>query len=125
MHAGVAIVALLRAVDGKSDRTSLATAGLLLGLAASAKINAAVPAAGAGLFVLLRARRFGLDGVNAFGFGALAGILPMAVLALAAPDRFHFGVFTYSLQAPQQWWAAVGRAGDLNPFHPGLLETLA
>lgn len=112
-----AIVALVRAVYGKSSTRSLAIAGLLLGLAASAKINAAVPAAGAGLFVLLRARRFGLNGINAFGLGALAGILPIAVLALAAPDRFHFGVFTYSLQAPQQWWASVGRAGDLDPLH--------
>src|SRR5690242_4952430 len=63
-----AIVALLRAIDGKEPR-ALGIAGLLFGLAASTKLNAAVPAAGAGLFVLLRARRFSLDGVNAFALG--------------------------------------------------------
>ena len=112
-----AMVALLRVVDRPSDMRSLAIGGLLLGLAASTKINAAVPAAGAGLFVLLRGRRFGVAGVNAFALGALAGILPIAAFALIAPERFHFGVFTYSLQAPQQWWAAVGRASDLEPLN--------
>lgn len=116
MLLAAAIVALLRALDGKSPRPAFAMAGLLLGLAVSAKINAALPAAGAGLFILFRARRFGLNAIIAFGLGALAGILPVAILALAAPDRFHFGVFTYSLQAPQQWWAAVGRAGHLEPL---------
>jgi 4-amino-4-deoxy-L-arabinose transferase-like glycosyltransferase len=115
MLLAAAIVFLLRAADTR-DAKALAIAGLFLGLATSAKINAAVPAAGAALFVLLRARRFGLGGVNSFALGALAGLLPMAVLALAAPDRFHFGVFTYSLQAPQQWWTAVGRASDLDPL---------
>jgi 4-amino-4-deoxy-L-arabinose transferase-like glycosyltransferase len=112
-----AIVALLRALDHKADSAALAIAGLLLGLAISAKINAAVPAAGAGLFVLMRGRRFGPHGVIAFGLGAIAGVLPTAILALAAPDRFYFGVFTYSLQAPQQWWSAIGRASDLDPLN--------
>ena len=111
------IAALLRAVHDKKNVGPLAIAGLLLGLAASTKLNAAVPAAGAGLFVVIRARRFGLSGINAFALGALAGILPIAIFALAAPDRFHFGVFTYSLQAPQQWWKAVGHASDLNPLN--------
>ena len=111
-----AMLALLRAIDGNEPR-ALAIAGLLFGLAASTKLNAAVPAAGAGLFVLLRARRFGLTGVNAFALGALAGILPIAIFALAAPEHFHFGVFTYSLQAPQQWWKVVGHASDLNPLN--------
>ena len=84
-----AMVALLRVVDRPSDMRSLAIGGLLLGLAASTKINAAVPAAGAGLFVLLRGRRFGVAGVNAFALGALAGILPIAAFALIAPERFH------------------------------------
>ncbi|HEX8842089.1 MAG TPA: glycosyltransferase family 39 protein, partial [Sphingomicrobium sp.] len=112
-----AIVALLRAADRETNSRALAMAGLLLGLAVSAKINAAVPAAGAGLFVLLRARRLGIKSVIAFALGALAGLLPIAIFALAAPENFRFGVFTYSLQAPQQWWKAVGHASDLNPLN--------
>lgn len=112
-----AIVALLRVADRESDARALATAGLLLGLATSAKINAAVPAAAAGLFVLLRARRLGLKCVIAFTLGGLAGLLPIAIFALAAPEHVRFGVFTYSLQAPQQWWNAVGHSSDLNPLN--------
>jgi len=112
-----AIVALLRVVDRPDDIRALALGGLLLGLATSTKINAAVPAAGAAVFVFARAPRFGLRGIGAFALGALAGLVPTAVSALASPERFQFGVFTYSLQAPQQWWAAVGRAADLDPLN--------
>ena len=112
-----AIVALLRVVDRPGDIRALALGGLLLGLATSTKINAAVPAAGAAVFVFARAPRFGLRGIGAFALGALAGLVPTAVSALASPERFQFGVFTYSLQAPQQWWAAVGRAADLDPLN--------
>ena len=103
-----AIVALLRAVDRKADAPALAIAGLLLGLATSAKISAAVPAAGAALFLLLHARQFGHRGLVAFGIGAIVGFLPTIALALAAPAQFRFDVFTYSLEAPRQWWTATG-----------------
>lgn len=109
-----AIAALLRGLDEHGRQSSFALAGLLLGLATSAKINAAIPAAGAGLFMLLRARQTGIRPILGFFAGGLAGLLPSLVLAAAAPQQFMFGVFTYSLEAPAQWWTSVGRADMLS-----------
>jgi 4-amino-4-deoxy-L-arabinose transferase-like glycosyltransferase len=110
-----AILALLTAIERKDERVALALAGALFGLAASAKISFAVPAAGAGLFLLLRAREFGARGLAAFGIGALAGLAPSLVFAIAAPEQFRFGVFSYSLEAPRQWWTYIGQADALVP----------
>jgi hypothetical protein len=121
-----AIVALLRAIDRKHDPLLLAISGLLLGLATSAKISAAVPAAGAGLFLLLGVRRHGLRGLVSFGLGAIAGLLPTLILAAAAPQQFEFGVFTYSLEAPKQWWTATGWQVSFSPpVRFGILLALA
>jgi hypothetical protein len=86
------------------------TAGLVLGLATSAKISFALPAAGAGLFLLLRWRATGGQPILLFAAGGVVGLLPTAALAMLAPEQFYFGVFTYSLEAPQQWWVSVGHA---------------
>jgi hypothetical protein len=43
----------------------------------------------------------------------VAGLLPCLILYALAPAQFTFGVFTYSLEAPQQFWAAVGQAERL------------
>ena len=121
-----AIVALLRGLDVHRGRTYFATAGLLLGLASSAKISAAIPAAAAGLFFVIRVRRFGLGSLVGFEAGVLLGLLPTLVLAVIAPDRFYFDVFAYSLDAPRQWWTAVGHANWLDPrFRILLLAILA
>ncbi|MES2137253.1 MAG: glycosyltransferase 87 family protein [Pseudomonadota bacterium] len=111
------IAAMVGAIGAQRSGRALALAGLLLGLATSAKISAAAPAAAAGLFVLLRARRFGLLGLGAFALGALAGLAPIAIAAIATLQHFWFGAFAYSLEAPQQWWTIVGRAADLEPLH--------
>jgi 4-amino-4-deoxy-L-arabinose transferase-like glycosyltransferase len=116
MLLAAAIAALLRGLDGRQRRW-FALAGLALGLAVSAKINAALPAAGAGLFLLLRFRRIGGAAILAFGAGALAGLLPTLVMALVAPAEFRFDVFTYSLAAPALWWSDLGQAADLDPMH--------
>jgi 4-amino-4-deoxy-L-arabinose transferase-like glycosyltransferase len=112
-----AVVSLLRSLREEKPALQLAFGGLLLGLATSAKISAAVPAAGAVLYILLRARQLGPKPLMAFAVGAFAGLLPCFVFAAIAPDRFRFDVFTYSLQAPAQWWASVGRADMLQPPH--------
>jgi 4-amino-4-deoxy-L-arabinose transferase-like glycosyltransferase len=111
-----AIVALFRAIGRTTDVAALAIGGLLLGLATSAKISAALPAAGAALFLLLRFRRFRLRGLAAFGAGAVTGLVPTVILALAAPEQFWFDVLTYSLEAPRQWWTATGWAISFLPL---------
>lgn len=111
-----AVTALLVAIDGRSSR-AFAAAGLFLGLATSAKISAALPAAGAALFLVLRAREYRFRHLAAFALGGFAGLLPCFAFFLAAPSEFRFDVFTYSLDAPAQWWSSVGRAANLEPAH--------
>ena len=81
----VAIAALLLAIERRSPR-AFAVGGLFLGLATSAKISGALPAAGVLLFLAIRARRFGFRSLAAFAVGALAGLLPCFIFALAAPS---------------------------------------
>src|SRR6476660_5815366 len=78
-----ALPPLLSAMEPGSARM-FALGGLALGLATSSKINAALPAAGAGLFLLLRARRYGARPLLAFGAGLFLGLLPTLVLASVA-----------------------------------------
>jgi hypothetical protein len=110
-----AVAALMHAVDRAGHRKWFALAGLLLGLAASAKISFALAAAGAAVFVLMRSRQLGWRTVAAFVGSGFAGVLPTIVLALLAPANFAFDVFTYALHAPQQWWISVGRGYWLEP----------
>ena len=112
-----AVAFLLRGLHQRRQLFNLSLGGLLLGLAVSAKVSAAVPAAGALLFVLLRWRPFGLKAIVAFGSGAIIGLLPCFIFAAIAPAQFRFDVFTYSLLAPAQWWDSVGRADMLEPLH--------
>jgi hypothetical protein len=109
-----AAVALLLQ-PGTLGKRSYLTAGLLLGLAASAKISFALPAAGAGLFLAVQGREAGWRPILWFTAGGIAGLLPTAVMAMLAPEQFYFSVFTYSLEAPQQWRASVGQAKLLTP----------
>jgi hypothetical protein len=111
-----AIAALLRGIDGRSP-AAFGLGGLLLGLATSAKISAAVPAAGAVLFLILRYRELGFRRLVWFGAGAAAGLLPCFIFALAAPSEFRFDVVGYSLSAPAQWWTSVGKTNFLQPTH--------
>jgi 4-amino-4-deoxy-L-arabinose transferase-like glycosyltransferase len=118
-----AILALLRAMDEERGTRWFALAGLLFGLAASAKINAGVSAGAAALFLLPR-RQGRSRPLIAFGIGGLAGLVPTIVLAAIAPAQFLFDVFAYNVDAPRQWWTAVGHG---NWFDPGyrLLRLMA
>jgi len=108
-----AVAALLRSLEEPKRIINLSIGGLLLGLAISTKISAAVPAAGALLFVLLRTPKFGVAALLAFCVSAIVGLMPSILLALTSPAQFRFDVFEYSLQAPAQWWSSVGRANML------------
>jgi len=110
------VAALVAAIDSRS-LPAFALGGLFLGLATSAKISAALPAAGVVLFLALRARSLGVRSLAAFAAGAFAGLSPCFVFAIAAPSEFRFDVFAYSLEAPAQWWTSVGLAADLEPMH--------
>ncbi len=108
-----AVLMLLRGIGAERRAFSFAVAGLLLGLATSAKINAAFPAAAAGIYLLLRRRRFGWRAAAAFTAGGLVGILPVLAFAAAAPAQFFFDNFVYNIVAPRQWWSSVGRGSWL------------
>lgn len=110
------VAALLRASRERSLR-AFAIGGLFLGLATSAKISAALPAAGAVLFLVIRVRTYGIRSLVALAVGAFVGLLPCIVFAVASPSEFRFDVFAYSLQAPVQWWTSVGRTVDLEATH--------
>jgi 4-amino-4-deoxy-L-arabinose transferase-like glycosyltransferase len=112
-----AVVSLLRSLGEEKPTLQLALSGLLLGLATSAKISAAVPAAGAVVYIVLRSRQLGPKPLIAFAAGAFVGLLPCFAFAVIAPAQFYFDVFTYSLHAPAQWWTSVGRPGMLEFPH--------
>ena len=118
---GVAMVLLAAALPpllsaiASPKAVRFALGGALLGFAASAKINAALPAAGAGLFLLLRVRVYGARALFAFGGGLLVGLLPALIMASIAPDAFRFDVFDYNLEAPVQWWTSIAQSAELQP----------
>ena len=109
-----ALLPLLRAIETNS-RGYFALAGLLMGLAISAKISAALPTAAAAAFILARSRRAGLATFVGFAVGLVLGLTPTLVCAAIAPSAFRFDVFSYNLQAPVQWWSSIGEAGELRP----------
>ncbi len=93
---------------GSARRAMLA--GLMLGAAASAKINYGLPAAAVGLFALLRWRILGIRVVLALVLGGLLGGLPTALLWSLAPDAARFGIIDYGLRAPVEWRTLNGQA---------------
>lgn len=112
-----AVALLMRAIgSGRTRGRDYFLSGLLLGLATSAKISFALPAAGAGLFLLLTGRSRHWVSLSFFVLGGLGGLVPSIAMAALEPQRFFFGVFTYSLTAPQQWWVATGHAATLTPL---------
>jgi len=106
---------LLALASKRIDRRRAVVAGLCLGLAIAAKISLALPVAGAGLWLLSRLPLLGWKVVGGAIVGGLTGLLPCVILYALAPEQMLFGVFTYSLEAPQQFWTAVGQAERLAP----------
>lgn len=110
-----ALLPLLRALEVNS-RWHFALAGLLMGLSISAKISAALPTAGAGIFILMRSRSEVVGRFAAFSIGVLVGLTPTLIAAAIAPGAFLFDVFSYNLEAPIQWWSSIGEAHELSPL---------
>lgn len=109
-----AIMVHLQALDDERSTWRAVVAGLFYGLAASAKISFAIPAAAAALFTAMQMRGPHRRTVIPFLAGVAAGLAPSLLFALAAPAEFKFDVFTYSLQAPQQYWRAIGQGHRLS-----------
>lgn len=105
----------LLAANESGSLGKFALAGLMVGLAASAKINAALPAAGAALFVFIEMPQHGPGRCLALFGGALAGLVPTLVMAAIAPGEFRFDVFQYNLEAPVQWWTSISQGVELEP----------
>lgn len=110
-----ALPPLLTATETRSARL-FAAGGVALGLAASAKINAGLPAAGAFLFLIVQARQYGAGSILAFCSGFVVGLLPTLIMASIAPAEFRFDVFDYNLEAPAQWWASISQGSELDPL---------
>ncbi|MFI4935520.1 MAG: hypothetical protein ACHP7N_12925 [Caulobacterales bacterium] len=102
-----------------------ALAGLLFGLAASAKISYAVPAAGAGLFLIVELvrKRQTFSTLAGYGLGGLVGTAPSILAWLQAPQTFVFGVFTYAAVAPLPWQRAQHNSWIVNPAANVLITT--
>lgn len=84
--------------------------GLLLGLAASAKLSYGPPLAFAGLFVLVQVARGNLPRSVLFGFAgaAAAGLLPMLAGFLVDREAFLYGTLEFGATAPFDWYRANG-----------------
>ncbi len=91
-------------------------AGLLFSAAAAVRISAALPAAGAGLFLLaeLARGRMRPQVVAAFSVGAIVGLVPCLQAWLAAPEAFIFSVLTYH-STSLYWYLTTGRQALLSP----------
>lgn len=99
-------------VPPRPSRTMLV--GLLIGLAAAAKISYVLPTAALlGLSIAGPAdvrRRLPLKHLIC---GLAPPILFVAILALLAPAAFLFEVFRYAIDAPRQWYIQTGQAHRL------------
>jgi hypothetical protein len=90
-------------------------AGILLGLASSAKISFAIPAAtlGAWLLIVNLRSRAGLGTVFAYGTGGVVGLLPALLTWHAAPEVFVYGVVQFASEAVFDWYRANGLEAKL------------
>lgn len=86
--------------------------GIMLGLAASAKISYAVPSATMFLAIAWTDRKQAAH----FAGGVVAGLLPTAILAASAPRAFLAETIVFPATAPAQYYASIGKGWRLGPF---------
>ena len=120
LFAGACALAALRlpAADPARRRGTLAAIGLLLGLAASAKINYALLPAAPALWLLTRreeplSRRFGA--LAFLGAGFAAGLAPTLLYLARAPEAFGWSVVHFGAHAPLDWYETIGEGHRLTP----------
>lgn len=97
-------------------RSRTIAAGLAFGLAASAKISYAIPAATVFAAIVWTTdaaeRRLALW----FATGAAAGALPTLLLAALAPSASFFEAIVFPATAPTQYYNEIGETWRLGPF---------
>lgn len=86
-------------------------AGLVSGLAASAKISYAVPAATVLVAMAWTDRRQAVG----FAAGVAFGLIPTLFLAAIAPSAFLAEAIVFPATAPAQYYAEIGKAWRLGP----------
>ncbi|MBB6190226.1 4-amino-4-deoxy-L-arabinose transferase-like glycosyltransferase [Sphingobium wenxiniae] len=110
--ASLAMLMLLSALRSRRAEHWL-LGGLLLGLATATKLNFAPLALASGLFALHPGGRAGWKAAAWLSLGGLAGLSPMLLLYLVAPEPFTYGVLTFGATAPHSWYAANGAEHEL------------
>ncbi|MFL6759628.1 ArnT family glycosyltransferase [Sphingomonas sp.] len=96
-------------------------AGLAFGLAASAKISYAVPAAAVFLAGVWTADAAERRRQLCFAGGVAIGLLPTFVLAALAPRAFLAEAIIFPARAPAQYYTEIGKAWRLGPARFGEL----
>jgi 4-amino-4-deoxy-L-arabinose transferase-like glycosyltransferase len=106
----------LQIIARPARRWSMIAAGLALGLAASAKISYAIPAAT--VFAAIVWTRDAAERRRALWFaaGVAAGLLPTFLLAAVAPRAFFSEVILFPATAPAQYYTEIGEAWRLGPI---------
>jgi 4-amino-4-deoxy-L-arabinose transferase-like glycosyltransferase len=99
----------------KSAGWSRFGAGLAFGLAASAKISYAVPAAAVFVTGVWTSEAAERRRALWFAAGVVAGLLPTVVLAAFAPGAFLAEVIVFPAMAPSQYYAEIGKSWRLGP----------
>ena len=91
----------LRAEKNGATRAHAVFAGLLLAAAAAAKVSYALPATGYGVYALMRREHR----PGSVALGALPVVLFTGWTFLLSPHGFVFGVWTFPVQAPLDFYA--------------------
>lgn len=99
------------------ERSSIRSfaAGTALGLAASAKISYAVPAAAMFVAGAMRRDRREQRLALSFAAGVTVGLLPTIILALIAPGAFWTEALLFPAAGPTQYYTDIGKAWRLGP----------
>lgn len=110
----LAVAVLLPAARSDEQATSarMVLGGLLIGLAASAKVNFILLGLAPALWLALRKDwRWGqrVKLLVALAIGGLAGVLPIALAALPAPEQALWQVVTFGAEAPHEWYRLTGQ----------------
>src|SRR5438309_6710902 len=102
-------------IAGDRKALSLFVGGVAFGLAASAKISYAIPAAAVFLGGMWTRDADERRGFLAFGAGVTAGLMPTLIIAALAPHAFVTEAIVFPATAPSEYYLEVGKGWRLGP----------